>query len=45
MNPLVHADQVQAAAVLLVGDVSADQRANSGRIHVGNVGEIQHQDA
>src|SRR5216683_3434029 len=43
LNPLADADQVQPAAVLLVSDVCAHQDADSGRINVGDVGEIQHE--
>ena len=45
LNPLAHSDQIQAAAILLVGNVCAHQRADSGRIHVGHVGEIQNEGA
>ena len=43
LDPLAHADQVQAPAIFLVGNVSTDQRANSGRVHIGNFGKVDHQ--
>ena len=38
LDPFVHSDQEQTAPILLVGDVSAYQGPNAGRIHVGNIG-------
>src|ERR1700722_17656325 len=44
-HPLADANQIQAAAVLLMSDISAHQGADPGRVHVGDIGKVQHQSA
>ena len=40
-QPVIATYQGELASVLVLRDVSADERANSGRVDVGNVREIR----
>ena len=40
-DPLGDSHQRQPAAVLLMGHISAHQRADAGRVDVGNLGEVE----
>lgn len=42
-NSLADADQIQAATFFLAVDMCTYQRTDPGRIHVRDVGEIQHE--
>jgi hypothetical protein len=43
MHPIAHAHQVETATILLMTDVSADQRANASGIHVRDSVEVDDQ--
>ena len=45
MHAIAHTHQSQLPAAVLASNVGSDQRANTGGIHIGDVGEINNQRA